>query len=109
MGDSMRERKIFIWIDGEQKVNVSLAHRSEEELRDAYDWESNERLLRALPFQLEGAEGFREETPERYYRAIEGLLALSGIEVVLEVLLARMVREGIDLEKQHLVPREIIQ
>ena len=103
-----RTRKIFVWSDEEGKINVSLAHQSEEELQKEYDWESNERLLCELPFKLEGSEGLGGESPENYYRAIEGLLELSGVEAVMEILLAKMVQEGISLARHLPPPKEIL-
>ncbi|MDR3581714.1 MAG: hypothetical protein P4L67_00365 [Candidatus Pacebacteria bacterium] len=99
MDNDAQERKIFIWIDEVEKLHVSLSHQSKEELRKAFDWSPDERLLFELPFKLEGAEGLAGEAPRNYYGAIEGLLKLQGIASTLEILLAQMVQAGVDIAR----------
>lgn len=97
--EATRERKIFVWVDEAGEIHVSIAHQTKEELQDAFDWEPNEKLIRELPFKLEGAEGLGGESPENYYRAIEGFLQLQGVAATLEILMAQMVRAGVSLAK----------
>jgi hypothetical protein len=100
-----QERMLHVWADEVGKVHVSIAHRTEEELRRAYDWKpGKEELLLELPFRLRGAEAFSEELPERYYAAILGLLELTGVAAVVETLLTDMVRLGFELAR-HRPPR----
>lgn len=93
-----RERKIFVWIDEVGEIHVSIAHRTKEELEDAFDMEASEQSLLELPFRLEGAEGLGGENPSNYYRAFEGLLELEGFETTLEVLMGQMVQVGVSLK-----------
>lgn len=96
MSSGEPQRKIFIWMDEVREVHVSLAHQTEEELADSYDLSPASLVLKELPFRFSEAEK-SEEILGRYYKALEGLLALPEMETILELIMETMVREGIEL------------
>lgn len=106
--DAARQRKVFIYLDEEEEVQVSISHEAEKELVAEYNEEFTVRVLAEFP--LYDTIRPYERDFGSYYRAVEGVLsALPEMREVCEVIMARMVKEGISIARHLPPPKERIQ
>lgn len=87
-----KDKKVFVWMDEDGAIQVSIAHRTKEELVEAYSLGSDVLVLREFPFGFAETEK-SEEILGRYYRVLEGLLELPEMETIVELLMTEVARE----------------